>query len=131
MHPPQMACSVVAFVVPLSSLTCLTIGQEGLVRRGIDRHPYLSSLPVYAVGVSTKLMLTAEPLGIVIASGTFQAKHFPWLDLSWRLKCRRRRRSINLRGVHNGLLSWRGLHWIRRLGPRRDARERFFGCSSL
>jgi hypothetical protein len=37
---------------------------------------------VDAVGVSTKLMLTAEAVGIVIAEGAFQAQHLPRLGLA-------------------------------------------------
>lgn len=71
MHASKVTCGVVAFVVLLSGLARLTVGQERLVGRSVDGHPDFTCLFVDTVGMTSELMLTAEAIGIVPAERTF------------------------------------------------------------
>jgi hypothetical protein len=70
MHASEVTCGVVAFVIPLPGLACLTVGQERLIGRSVDGHPDFTCLFVDTVGMTSELMLTAEAIGIVRADGT-------------------------------------------------------------
>jgi len=69
-HASKVTCGVVAFVVLLSGLARLTVGQERLVGRSVDGHPDFTCLFVHTVGMTSELMLTAEAIGIVPAERT-------------------------------------------------------------
>jgi hypothetical protein len=75
MHAPEVACSVIAFVISLSSLTCFAIRKEGLVWGCVDGHPNLPRLPVDTIRMTSQLMLTAEAIGIVRAHWALQSQH--------------------------------------------------------
>jgi len=132
MHPSQVTCGVVTFIVPLSRLACFAVGQEGLIWRSVDGHPHFPRLPVDAVGVSTKLMLTAEAIGVVIANRTFQPKDLSGLALAGRLESRRGCRTINLGScLYHRLLGRRRVYRIGGLSARRSARDGLDFCSGL
>jgi hypothetical protein len=72
-HTPQVACGVIAFVIPLPSLACFAVCKERLVWGCIDSHPNLPRLPVDTIGMTSQLMLTAEAVGIVSAPRALQS----------------------------------------------------------
>lgn len=74
MHPPEVACSIVAFVISFASLACFAICKERLIWGGVDGHPDLPCLFMDTVGMAPQLMLAAEAVGIVGAYRTFESQ---------------------------------------------------------